>query len=311
MADALDRARLDRFLGPVAPWSLGDVVTLGQVQCDGFTRRDVAYDVPSGRAAVSLCIPDDLTRPTALIYCHHQHAHQFLLGKSEVVGLRGDPNLAYAAELARRGFVTVSADAIGFEDRHQHDGRNPGWYELAARLVKGRTLLADELQEISLAIDNGLSLAEVDDARGVGFIGHSFGGHLATWAPAADPRITVSVSNCGCMSYAAEPSLDAAFQADIVVPGFGVSYDVADLIEVAGDCQFLVIAGEADRWSRGAAVLRAEQGTGRLPNLRLHVRPGGHTFPREDRDLAYAFLADALAPSDATACTARPGSESR
>jgi hypothetical protein len=38
-----------------------------------------------------------------VIFCHHQHSGQFDLGKSEVVGLRGDPDQAYAAELARRG----------------------------------------------------------------------------------------------------------------------------------------------------------------------------------------------------------------
>jgi hypothetical protein len=38
-----------------------------------------------------------------VIFCHHQHASEFDIGKSEVVGLRGDPDQAHAAELARRG----------------------------------------------------------------------------------------------------------------------------------------------------------------------------------------------------------------
>ena len=130
------------------------------------------------------------------MFCNHQHADQFNLGKSEVCGLRGDPNQAYAAELAQRGFLTIAPDAIGFEDRNWAHGQNVGWYELADRLVHGCTLLADCLQEVSLALDYASTLPEVDSSR-IGFIGHSYGGRTALWAPAWDDRIRASVSNCG------------------------------------------------------------------------------------------------------------------
>jgi hypothetical protein len=70
---------------------------------------------------------------------------QFDLGKSEVVGLRGDSDQAYAAELDRRGHLTISPDAIEFEDRNWAGASNIGWFELSSRLVAGRTLLADLL----------------------------------------------------------------------------------------------------------------------------------------------------------------------
>jgi Prolyl oligopeptidase family len=124
----------------------------------------------------------------------------FDLGKSEVCGLRGDPDQAYAAELAQRGFISIAPDAIGFEDRNWSGGKNVGWFELSSRLVLGRTLLADCLQEVSLAIDYATGLPEADSDR-VGFIGHSYGGRMAMWAPAWDDRIRVSVSNCGCIPY--------------------------------------------------------------------------------------------------------------
>ncbi|HUG84834.1 MAG TPA: DUF3626 domain-containing protein [Euzebya sp.] len=40
------------------------------------------------------------------------------LGKSEVVGLAGDADQAYARELAEQGFLTITPDAIGFEERN-------------------------------------------------------------------------------------------------------------------------------------------------------------------------------------------------
>src|SRR5690606_30442233 len=92
--------------------------------------------------------------------------------------------------------VTVTADVIGFEDRNWSGDQNISWFELSSRLVRGRTLLADELQEISLAIDHGLSLPQVAP-QAVGFLGHSFGGRMALWAPAWDCRIRASVLSDG------------------------------------------------------------------------------------------------------------------
>jgi dienelactone hydrolase len=293
MRRPLDRESVQRFLGPVPTWSLGVVELVEEAECDGFVRRRVSYDTPSGRASAFVCIPHRIEEPGPLVYCHHQHDHQFELGKSEVVGLRGDPSQAYAAELARRGFVTIAADSIGFEDRNWADGQNVGWFELSSRLMLGRTLLADELQEISLAIDYGLSLPEARDGA-VGFIGHSFGGRVALWAPAWDNRIAASVSNCGCVSYRESFAHDVGFQADTVVPGFARAFDVEDLLELTPQCDYLIIAGDDDRWSRGAPALEAEARRRGMQHVRTVRRPGGHTFPRGDRDLAYAFLDDVL-----------------
>lgn len=294
---SLDAATFRGLLGPVTAWAVGPVDVVEQIPGDGFVRRHLAYDFPSGRASVIVCIPNSLQEPAPLVYCHHQAAGQFDLGKSEVVGLRGDPNQAYAAELARRGYVTIAADSIGFEDRNWAEGQNISWFELASRLVVGRTLLADELQEIALAIDYGLSLPEVCDG-GVGFIGHSFGGRIALWAPAWDHRITASVSNCGCISYRESAARDAGFQADTVVPGFACDFDIEDLLELAGGCEHLVIAGETDRWSRGVHDLATAVDQRRLTNVHVLQRPGGHTFRPHDRELAYAFLDERLHATD-------------
>ena len=58
-----------------------------EVACEGYTRQFVAYDVPSGRVPAFVCIPTDLQSPAPVVFCHHQHADEFDLGKSEVCGL--------------------------------------------------------------------------------------------------------------------------------------------------------------------------------------------------------------------------------
>jgi dienelactone hydrolase len=289
----LDPRSFRGVLGPVEPAVVGPVDVVDEVQCDGYLRRQVGYHVPSGRASVFVCIPDGLTRTAPLIFCHHQHNGEFDLGKSEVVGLRGNPELGYAAELAQRGFVTIAPDAIGFEDRNWAGAANIGWFELSTRLVTGRTLLADLLQEVSLAIDYGTSLEEVDASR-VGFIGHSYGGRMAIWAPAWDDRIRAGVSNCGCIPYRDSFARDAGFQADFVIPGFANSYDVEDVLSLATDCRYLIIAASDDVWSRGAADIDRELQARGHDHVLMRIRPGDHSFPRDDRELAYDFLSREL-----------------
>ncbi|RNI17201.1 hypothetical protein [Flexivirga caeni] len=63
-----------------------------------------------------------------------------------------------------------------------------------------------------------------------------------------------------------------------------------DLVALASSCQFLVIAGAEDTWSRGAAELDATCSDRGLTNLTVEVRPGTHAFPEDDRGRAYAFL---------------------
>jgi hypothetical protein len=83
---------------------LGDVV-----------RERVSYNVePGERAPAYLFVPRGL-RPgerRAGVFAHHQHAGQFHLGKSEVAGLAGNPEQAYALDLARRGYIVLAPDAI-------------------------------------------------------------------------------------------------------------------------------------------------------------------------------------------------------
>ena len=49
------------------------------------------------------------------------------------------------------------------------------------------TLLADLVEEVSLAIEYATGLPEADPSR-VGSVGHSYGGGMAMWAPAWDQR---------------------------------------------------------------------------------------------------------------------------
>ncbi len=261
----------------------------------GYLRRHVTYPIGSERASLFVCLPLGMSEAAPIIFCHHQHAGQFDLGKSEVCGLRGDPDQAYAAELAQRGFITIAPDAIGFEDRNWAGSQNISWFELSSRIVMGRCLLGDCLREISIALDYASSLPEADPSR-IGFVGHSYGGRMAMWAPAWDQRITASVSNCGCIPYRESFARDTGFQAEFVVPEFAATYDVEDVLAAADQCRYLIMATDNDRWSRGADDIRRHlEGMG-VHQVTVEVRPGQHDFPEAAREIAYEFLARELTP---------------
>ena len=46
------------------------------------------------RESVYLCVPKQRVAKTAAVFCHHQHNFEFMLGKSEVVGLTGHADRA-------------------------------------------------------------------------------------------------------------------------------------------------------------------------------------------------------------------------
>ncbi|MCA9345840.1 dienelactone hydrolase family protein [Candidatus Saccharibacteria bacterium] len=263
---------------------------LEEIDCGSYTRQKIAYDVEENdRISAYVCLPKNLLGPTAAIFCHHQHHGQFELGKSEVVGLAGDPNQAYAKELAERGFITFAPDAIAFEERDWSKQGVAEYFELATRLVQGKTLMAKVLHDVSVGVDYLTSRYDVD-ANKLGFIGHSYGGRMALWVPAFDNRIKASVSNCGCVDYKHSLTHDTGIQMEFCIPGFMESYDIDDVIAQFTDCPLLIIAGEDDKWSRGYEKLHKaiyEKGN---KTTELSVYTGGHQFTPEMRKKAYSFL---------------------
>ena len=174
-----DRESLLALLGPMPEKSALSLQVIEEVDCGRFVRRKISYLVEAEeRVNAYLCLPKNERRPLPAVFCHHQHNSNWSLGKSEVVGLAGSPDQAYAKELAKQGYITLSPDAICFEERaHKEDPRGYHSWQLNQRLINGETLLGKTLWDISVGIDLLTGLPEVDENR-IGFIGHSYGGRV-------------------------------------------------------------------------------------------------------------------------------------
>ena len=289
----MDKKQLLNLLGPFPQKARIDPVILEKGDCGTYLREKVIYKSEDADSIPAfILIPKKLKGLTAAIFCHHQHANNFVIGKSEVLGLAGDRDQAIAVELAERGYIVLAPDAIAFEERNwteEKSGRAE-YFELATRLVRGYTLLAKVLHDVSIGLDYLESRPEVNKSR-IGFIGHSYGGRMAIWSPAFDRRIKVSVSNCGCVNYKDSFSPDAGIQMEFCVPNIMQHGDVEDVVKLVAPTPLYISATDDDKWSKGAQeIYDYAKNSFKQSELKLKVWKGKHVFNEDMREDAYEFL---------------------
>ncbi len=169
------------------------------------------------------------------MFCHHQHAGEFGLGKSEVVGLAGDPDQNYASELAELEFVTIAPDASGSRSATGVATvcrPSPGSNSAPGSFKGGhcwRTACSTS-RPLSMSLLNVMTWIP----SRLGFLGHSYGGKAALWSAAYDTRIKATASHCGCIPYRLTVTRDTGIQAEFVLPGFAQVHDLDDVIAMLG-----------------------------------------------------------------------------
>tara|TARA_A100001015_G_C14992688_1_gene714745 strand:+ start:1087 stop:1980 length:894 start_codon:yes stop_codon:yes gene_type:complete len=264
-----------------------------------YIQETVSYNVEKNERVNSLLlIPKELKGKTPLIICHHQHAGKYNNAKSEIVGLKGNKNLAYAKELSQKGFITFAPDAISFEERNKAKKNWWGseYYELASRIVQGKTLLEKTLSDISFAINYLETRDEIDKSK-IGFIGHSYGGRMVVLLPAYDKRIKASVSNCYCKNIKDSLNFNAKTRIpmELVVPNILKYGDFQDIVKLVHPCHLFISGVKNDKWSKDAIkIYKFAKPFFKKSELRLKMWSGKHEFSKKMRYLAYKFLEEKL-----------------
>lgn len=184
------RAGMQQAMGPLPEAARRvplDVEIVSEERTEKYLRRKLRFTPePGDRVPAWLLIPHALPAngKAPAMLCLHQTTR---IGKDEPAGLGGLKPLHYAHELAGRGYVCLVPDYPSFGE-YPYDFKQPG-----ARYASGSMkAIWNNLR----AVDLLESLPQVD-ARRLGVIGHSLGGHNSLFTAVFDERLKAVVSSCG------------------------------------------------------------------------------------------------------------------
>lgn len=316
------RRVIDQFLGqpPAAPPPLEPRVE-SETRIDGglVHRRVLFQSEPGEFIPAYVFLPERVSQPLPAVLCPHQTV-QF--GKDEPAGLRGNPRLAMALALARRGFVTLTYDAACFGERHAADSGHYGdaipFYQRHPRW----SMMGKMAWDLSRAVDYLRRQSFVDPAR-IASIGHSHGGYTTWFGMALDERIAAGVSSCGFDTFRYDGNPYRWSHATALLPrlGFYVSsphihirnysgvpdsrvieipFDMHWVLALIAPRPLLLTASDDDNifpnsgWStrQAEAQLQPVYQLLRAPNrVETFYFRGGHGFPLASEERAFAFIA--------------------
>lgn len=264
----------------------------------GYTLRHVTYavDGPEDRVPALLLTPKNLNGRTAGIVALHQTTPE---GKEEPAGVRGNAELAYAKELAERGYVVIAPDYVTFGE-YIPDYLGMGYVSGTAKGVRNHMAAVTLLQ----------SLPEVDPAR-IGAIGHSLGGHNTLFLALFDERVKAAATSCGF------DSVETYYEGDLTgwvqdryMPRVAWVYgkdagrmpiDYTEILAAIAPRPVYVnaplrdgnfVAAGVDTCAAFASAAYTAQGAAGA--LTVEHPDAEHSFPRAQREAAYAVLDRAL-----------------
>jgi len=253
MAAADFRDQLLRCLG--GPWPEPgplNVRVRDRIAKPGFTIESVYYDAEPGDSIPALLlIPEGVRadRPAPAICVWHQHAGNWVKGKSEPAGLMADPMHHTGAALAREGYVVLCPDALCFEERRDPTGRlkdgNYERFEFLRYVVAGKCMAWKNILDMKRAVDFLVSRPEVQADR-IGCYGHSMGS-THTWLVGPwEPRLKCLVGNCCLPTYKAIHREHMLHCFPNFIPGIFAYGDTPDIAALIAPRPLLLNFGETD-----------------------------------------------------------------
>lgn len=164
------------------------VVTEAELSIPGVRGSRISVPTRDGdRVPAILLVPADAgPGPHPAVLCLHQTTE---VGKDEPAGLGGDPELAYARELAARGYVTLAPD---YPDSGTYRC-DPFSYGYESTTMKG---VVNHLAAFEL-----LASMDLVDATRIGCLGHSLGGHNALFLALYCPQLKAVAVSCAFTAF--------------------------------------------------------------------------------------------------------------
>ena len=286
---------------------------------EGYARRKLTYQTERGeRVPAYLLVPKNIRGRAAAVICPHQTTQE---GKRESAGIAGNPQLQTALHLVKRGYVTLTYDALCFGERHDpasgHYGDAIPFYREHPRW----SLMGKMVWDLQRAVDYLQSLDFVDPSR-IGSIGHSHGGITTLFAMAFDERIRAGASNCGFDTFRIDGNVWRWSHATALLPRLGfyignprinmdfyravpdsevilTPFDMHELLALVAPRPLFLSTSDEDfvfpngGWSARRALARVEpvyKLLGAGERIGSYFFSGGHNFPPEASGKAYEWL---------------------
>jgi putative membrane-bound dehydrogenase-like protein len=259
-----------------------------------FTRYKLTFLAEgSDRVPCYLFVPKNLDgKRTAGIVALHQTTP---LGKQEPAGLGPSENKHYGLELAKRGYVVIVPDYPSFGE-YEYDFNADDYVSGSMKGIFNHMRCVDLL----------CSRPEVDPDR-IGAIGHSLGGHNATFLGVFDERVKVIVSSCGWTPLHHYYNGDLkGWTSDRYVPlirdKYGldpdrVPFDMYEIVAAFAPRAFFSVSPLHDDNFEVEGVRQVIAAAAPIykllgvpDNLQVRYPDSKHDFPPKERHEAYAFI---------------------
>jgi len=285
-------------------WDLTPSEVLGEELVGDYIRQHLSVSAEQDdRIPAYMLIPKNpITRPTPVMIVLHQTQSA---GKREACGMEGDPEMAIADELAKRGYVCIVPDAIGFGERIPEGGQP---YDGAMDFFKAQpdwSFFGKMTWDVGRIVDYLHTRSDLDKQR-IGIIGHSHGAYGSIMAAALESRISLVVASCGLTTFRTDPKPERWSHLTPLMPIVGLYLDdiaqiPTDWHEIAAciaprpffnystldDTIFPNSAALADVYKDLESLYKLYNMEGRFHG---ELAPGEHRFPKEAREAAYAFI---------------------
>ena len=299
-----------------------DMVVIASEKRDGYTAQKVVFNISQDtRTLAYLLIPDgDKKFPAALML--HDHGSKFTIGKEKMVKPFGDTeadadklkqteawssryfeNTFPGDELAKRGYVVLSFDALGWGDRSVAGFKTDSQQALASNLFNMGTSFAGIIaQEDVRAAKFLASLPQVDKKK-VACIGFSMGGFRSWQLAALSDDISAGVAVCwmGTMVNHMKPKDgqtkgQSAFS--MLHPYIARYLDYPDVAGLAAPKYMMFIGGTDDgvnptdgtqeAYEKMKKIWAANKASDKLETIL--VEDGGHEFLPPQQKTAFDWL---------------------
>lgn len=265
---------------------------------------------PGERIPAYLLLPRNASKDRLpAVFAAHQCGGLCDIGKEQVVGKCVDlPDQAYGLELVREGFVVLAPDANQVGERYDPTLREPwqtvqelghqkaccvspgGSWDLGGNRWK-------RVYDVMRGIDYLCTHQRVDPDR-IGMIGHSLGADTILWAMPFEPRIRVACLSGGGLMLDHLPPKRLPYGLpyhrilSLVAPRpLFEATGTKDSVNWQGDdppsCVDEFMQGKREAHARATEIYALYNGQERLIKYEFD---GGHVFPSDARQAAYAWL---------------------